>query len=132
LNNRIVARFADGRMLKGSTADFVPAKDHFHVSTIGASPGSRPTQILVKDLKALIFVKDFAGDPRHEECKQFGPGSPTGRRIKVFFKDGEILVGATSGYQPGRTGFFLVPADSASNMERCFVIASATARISFL
>jgi hypothetical protein len=132
LDNKIVARFADGRILKGSTADFVPAKDQFHVSTMGSASGSRPARVRLSDLKALIFVKDFAGNPRHEERKEFGPDSPPGRRIKVIFKDGETLVGTTSGYQPGRSGFFLVPADSASNMARCFVVASATAKISFL
>jgi hypothetical protein len=133
VNNKIVARFADGRILKGSTADFVPTKDHFHVSTNGAPAGSKPIRVLVKDLKALIFVKDFAGNPSHEESKEFGP-EPTGgvRRIKVSFKDGEILVGTTLGYQPGRPGFFLVPVDPSSNMERCFVVAAATARIAFL
>jgi hypothetical protein len=133
LNNKVVVRFADGRVLKGSTADFVPAKDHFHLATIGSSPGTKPVQIRVADLKALIFVKDFAGNPRHQERKEFaGAGGTAGRRIKVFFKDGELLVGTTTGYQPGRPGFFLVPVDPDSNMTRCFVVAAATARIAFL
>ena len=133
MNNKIVARFADGRILKGSTADFVPGRDHFHVTTLGAPAGSKPTRIALKELKALIFVKDFAGNPRHEEAREFAPDrAQSGRRIKVIFKDGELMVGTTTGYQPGRPGFFLVPADPRSNMERCFVIAAATARIAFL
>jgi hypothetical protein len=133
MNNKIVVRFADGRVLKGSTADFVPTRDHFHVSANGAPPGSKPTRVLVKDLKALIFVKDFAGNPRHEESREFGSERAAGgRRIKVVFKDGEVLVGTTLGYQPGRPGFFLVPVDPASNMERCFVVAAATSRVAFL
>jgi hypothetical protein len=128
-----VVRFADGRVLKGNTADFVPAKDRFHLATIGSPPGSKPVPIEVADLKALIFVKDFSGNPRHQERKEFEPGRPVaGRRIKVFFKDGEMLVGTTTGYQPGRPGFFLVPIDPDSNMERCFVVARATAKIAFV
>jgi hypothetical protein len=50
----------------------------------------------------------------------------------VTFKDGEVLVGTTQGYQPGRKAFFLVPADRESNTERCFVIAAAAQNISFL
>jgi hypothetical protein len=50
----------------------------------------------------------------------------------VVFKDGEVLVGTTLGYQPGRPGFFLLPVDPASNMERCFVVARATEKISFV
>jgi len=132
MTNKIVARFADGRILKGSTADFVPSKDQFHVSAADGARGSKPVLVSLAELKALIFVKDFAGNPRHEEAKEFGPASPAGRRIRVVFKDGEVLVGTTLGYQPGRPGFFLVPVDPASNMERCFVVASATAKISFV
>jgi len=132
LNNKVVVRFADGRVLKGSTADFMPAKEHFHLASTGATPGEKPVRISVSELKALIFVKDFAGNPQHEERKEFSPaGGTAGRRIKVVFKDGELLVGTTTGYQPGRPGFFLVPVDPDSNMQRCFVVAAATSKISF-
>jgi len=50
----------------------------------------------------------------------------------LLIKDGEILVGTTTGYRPGRPGFFLVPADTESNIERCYVVATATEEISFL
>ncbi len=35
----------------------------------------------------------------------------TGRKVKVLFKDGEVLVGSTMGYDIKRLGFFLFPAD---------------------
>jgi len=131
--NKVVARFADGRMVKGMTADFVPTKDLFHVSVATAPAGAKPVEIHTKDLKALFFVKDFAGDGKHVERKEFDPSHPpAGRRIKVVFKDGEVLVGTTTGYQPGRPGFFVVPADVSSNMERCYVVAAATREVSFL
>lgn len=131
--NKVVVRFADGRLLKGFTNDFMPAKDHFHVTLAEAPPGSRPVDVQTKDLKALLFVKDFAGNPQHEEHKDFDPSRPpSGRKIKVVFKDGETIVGTTQGYQPGRPGFFLVPADPSSNNERCFVVSSATQEIAFI
>jgi hypothetical protein len=131
--NKVVARFADGRMVKGMTADFFPAKDSFHVSTAGTIAGEQPMEIRTADLKALFFVKDFAGNPDYAERKQFDPAHPPiGRRIKVVFKDGEVLVGTTTGYQPGRPGFFLIPADPASNNERCYVIAAAAEEINFV
>ena len=129
----VVARFADGRMVKGMTADFSPAKDFFHMTAATAPVGMAPVEIHTKDLKALFFVKEFAGDPQHVEKKAFDPAHPpAGRRIRVAFKDGEVLVGATTGYQPGRPGFFLVPADAESNIERCYVVAAATQEIKFL
>jgi hypothetical protein len=43
-----------------------------------------------------------------------------------------VLVGTTQGYQPGRPGFFLIPADAKSNNERCYVVASAAREITFV
>jgi hypothetical protein len=131
--NKIVARFADGRIVKGMTADFFPAKDLFHVKVTGESAGSKPVEISKNDLKALFFVRDFEGSPQHVESNEFDPSHPpAGRRIRVVFKDGEVLVGTTTGYQPGRPGFFLVPADADSNVERCYVVTAATQEVSFL
>lgn len=130
--NKVIARFADGRVVKGMTADFFPTKDSFHV-TPAAPAGEKPLEIQTKDLKALFFVKDFAGDPKHVERNEFDPSRPqAGRRIKVVFKDGEVLVGTTTGYQRGRPGFFLVPADAGSNIERCYVVTAATREVGFL
>jgi hypothetical protein len=131
--NKVVARYADGRVVKGKTADFLPAKDLFHLAEIDAPPGTSPVVILTSELKALIFVKDFAGDPNRVDHNEFDPSRPpVGRPIRVLFEDGEALLGTTTGYQPGRRGFFLEPADVACNVERCFVIAAAAQEISFV
>ena len=124
--NKVVVRFADGRVVKGMTADFFPGRKSFHVSVANPPAGAKPVEIHTKDLKALFFVKDFAGDPEHVERNEFDPSqSAIGRRIKVVFKDGEVLLGTTTGYQPGRPGFFLVPADPTSNIGRCYVVVAA-------
>ncbi len=99
--NKVVARFSDGRMVKGMTSDFFPGRDSFKVSVTGAGL----VQIQTKDLKALFFVKNFAGDQQRVERKEFDPSRPpAGRRISVAFKDGEVLVGTTQGYQPDAAG----------------------------
>ena len=131
--NKVVARFADGRIVKGSTSDFVATKDAFHVALADAPLSAKPTLIQIKDLKAIFFVKDFAGRPEYQPRQEFDPSSPVvGRKIKVVFKDGEVLVGTTQGYKPGRPAFFVVPADQKSNIERCFVIAEAAKEITLL
>lgn len=130
--NKVVARFADGRLVKGMTADFFPAKDFFHV-TQTADGLTTSLEIRTSELKALFFVKDFAGNPDHSERNEFDPSRPpAGRPIRVEFKDGEVLVGTTQGYQPGRPGFFLEPADPTSNIERCYVVAASTRDIAFV
>ncbi len=131
--NRVVARFTDGRVVKGMTSDFSPAKESFHVTEAAGLGRAKPVEIQTKGLKALFFVKDFDGNSRHAERNQFDPAHPpVGRRIKVTFRDGEVLVGTTQGYQPNRPGFFLVPADPDSNIERCYVVSAATQRVDVL
>jgi hypothetical protein len=129
--NKVVARFADGRLLKGSTGDFSPAKDTFHLSP--PEPGASPVTVALRELKAVFFVRDLAGNARYEERKAFDPAKPPpGRRIEVHFRDGEVLVGTTQGYQPGRVGFFLVPADPLTNNERCFILSAAVKQVAFI
>lgn len=128
--SRVVARYADGRIRKGMTADFFPNKDAFHMTDVTAA-GSSPIEVRKSELKALFFVRDLAGDPQHVERNEF-EGAPVGRAIKVVFSDGEVLIGTTTGYQPGRPGFFVVPADPESNIERAYVVTAATREVGFL
>jgi len=131
--NKVVAHFLDGHVVKGFTNDFVPGKDQFHVTLTGVPAGARGLEIDREHLKALFFVKDFEGDSRHQEQLAFDPSHPcVGRRIQVVFLDGEVLVGTTLGYQPGRPGLFLEPADHESNIRRCYVVSHATKEIAFL
>jgi hypothetical protein len=131
--NKVVARFADGYITKGLTPDFLPGKDVFHVRVDNTPAGEKPVEICTKDLKALFFVKNFAGDPQHVNRNEFDPEHPwIGHRIKVVFNDGEVLVGTTTGYKLGPQGFFVKPADTYSNNERCYVVVASTKEISFL
>jgi hypothetical protein len=131
--NKVVARFTDGRTIKGTTADFFQARPLFHVSLEGAAAGDKPVEVQMKDLKAVFFVKDLAGDRERAKRNEFEPAAAqAGRRIKVVFADGEVLVGTTTGYQRERPGFFVVPADAGSNIERCYVVAASAKEVSFL
>ena len=127
--NRVVARFRDGKRIKGLTTDFVPTRDFFHVSL----DDGKVVTVRHLDLKAVFFVRDFAGDPSHRRTNEFPADRPvSGRKIRVVFSDGEILIGTTQGYTPGRAGFFVVPADATTNEERCFVIAAATREVNLI
>jgi hypothetical protein len=133
MQNKIVVRYLDGRLTKGFTSDFMPNKDVFHVVPMNAPPGAKPGIINMQDLKAIFFVKDFVGNAGYNDKKIFDPAKPVaGRKIKVVFKDGETLVGTTQGYQPGRQGFFVFPADPQSNIDRFYVVSLAVSSVSFL
>jgi len=133
IQNKIVVRYQDGRIFKGHTNDFLPAKPTFHISLTDSLPGSSPYEAQVSLVKAIFFVKDFAGNPERKDIQEFLTGkSAGGRKITVLFKDGETMVGTTQGYDPSRPGFFVVPADADSNNDRCFVVAGATQSVSFV
>ncbi len=133
MQNKIVVRYRDGRLMKGFTSDFMPNKDVFHVVPMDAPPDAKPGTVNMQELKAVFFVKDFVGNSGYNDKKYFDPAKPiAGRKIKVVFKDGETLVGTTQGYQPGRQGFFVFPADPQSNMERSYVVSLAVTSVSFL
>jgi hypothetical protein len=133
IQNKIAVRYQDGRVSKGFTNNFMPNKDSFHLVLQDASPGTKPLDVRVNELKAIFFVKDFVGDRDHKEEKTFATSRPVvGKKIKVIFRDGEELVGTTQGYQTGRPGFFLFPADNQSNIDRVYVIVAATRSVSFM
>ena len=127
--NRVVARFADGRTLKGTTQDFSPTKEAFHVIT--SEGGARPIKVVLADLKAVFFVKDLIGNALYNESKEFVQTVP-GKRLQVTFADGEMIVGATQAFHPDRPGFFLVPADPRSNNDRVFVVMKAVRSVSVI
>jgi signal transduction histidine kinase/CheY-like chemotaxis protein len=129
---KVVVRFANGAIVKGTTLDFYPGKPTFHLQATGESDA--PTvSVHVADLKAVFFVRDLSGNPDYQERKEFPEDSrPPGRRIEVTFVDGEALVGYTLGYDPARPGFFLFPADPQSNNLRVFAVTAAVRRVRYL
>lgn len=133
IQNKIVIHYQNGRLAKGITTDFFPNKDSFHLIPADTSPGAKPLDVSVPELKAIFFVRKFDGNPHYEDRQEFDSAKNTiGRKIKVAFRDGELLVGTTNGYEPNRPGFFVTPADPISNVERCFVVKAATREVSFV
>ena len=96
-------------------------------------PEAHVVEVWAPDLKAVFFVKDLAGNPRRVDSNVFDPDQlVVGRKVRVLFQDGELLVGSTDSFDPARKGFFFVPADANSNIERCYVVVAATREIAFL
>jgi hypothetical protein len=126
---KVVARFRDGRLVRGYTADFHPSKLQLHLSV---EPHSNHTLSLsLEQLKALFFVRDFNGDEMRVDRHEFG-AAPQGRKVAVTFHDGETLIGSTFGYRGEGNGFFVHPADARSNNLRVFVAPGATQLVRFL
>jgi hypothetical protein len=126
--NEVVARYLDGRVLKGISHDIDPARPTFHLRI----PDQHAIEVKLTDLKALFFVKTLAGDPAHAEGSTVEPGDPRARgahMIEVEFADGERVVGLTVRYPPVRPFFYVVPADGQSNNLRILINRAAVVRL---
>ena len=121
---KVVARFKDGSLIKGNTKYFSLNKNEFHLELINGEI----KKIDIEKLKALFCVKTFEGNKNHVDLYT-DVILKGGRRIKVEFNDGEIIIGYTQIYAPELPGFFLIPADIKSNIEHIYVVTSATKNI---
>jgi hypothetical protein len=127
--NLVVARYANGQVIKGSTRDFHPDRAVFHVLPKGVATG---VPVKVSELKAVFFVHDLIGNRMRNKNRKFpavDQGPQTGRRIAVLFKDGELLVGNALTYSLDRPGFFVTPADPAGNNLRVYVVRAAVTSV---
>jgi len=130
---KVVVRYADGRILKGFTEDFLPTNPSFHVRLFNPETSEDSVEILVKDLKAVFFVREFLGDPNYMERKEFLEGAKViGKGLEIIFKDGELIVGSSLNYDPERPGFFLSPADPQGNNLGIFVVSQAVRKVRYL
>lgn len=126
--NKIVVRYADGKIIKGSTQDLFPNKTSFHVIECGTSQSK---EIKIEGLKAIFFVRSFEGRPQYEEkldVERVG----LGKKIEVTFNDGEKLVGYTQGFTPARAVFIVFPCDPECNNEKVLIITAATRKVQFI
>lgn len=125
--NKVVVKYLDGGIAKGNTLDFHPTRDTFHLNVIETDAevaGLGMWTVDISQLKAIFFVKDFAGRSEHEERKKITlDDDKIGlRKVAIEFQDGEILNALSVGFGRSRKGFFVNPVDPESNNIRIFVI----------
>jgi hypothetical protein len=126
---KVIVRYRDGRLLRGYTNNFHADRPQLHLSEHPCVGGTR--MVPLSTLKALFFVREFAGDPSYVERSDFA-AAPLGRKVEVTFHDGEVLIGSTISYRCDGNGFFLQPADPRSNNQRVFVVLGAIQHVRFL
>src|SRR5262245_53510705 len=94
---KVVARYANGRIVKGYTFDFGPSQQRFHIFEQPTGNGPS-TQVLVRELKAVFFVRDLVGNSARQDARKFPPGSALGKdHVEVRFLDGEVMLGLADG-----------------------------------
>ena len=118
--NKVVARYADGTVVKGSSMNVDPTKPTIHVRTADG-----PTsEVALAELKALFFVKSLEGNAAHDEAMRAAPADSRARGshlIEMRFRDGERLVAFANRFPPVGAFFFVVPVDTASNNLRILI-----------
>lgn len=123
---KIVARYKDGRTVKGASLDIDPARPSCHVRT----PEGKMVEVQLRDVKALFFVRSLEGDSAHHENRTPDPSDPRRRGstlVTITFADGEVIVGLTIRYPPNRPFFYILPVDPESNNLRMLVNRDAVA-----
>jgi hypothetical protein len=139
---RVAARFNNGKVLKGYVKDFTADSDMVFLDEAGSGMNHI---IPINELKALFFIRTFEGDSKYREKKAFGVRPSRGRKVFVKFKDKESLIGFIDGDVPFQrgftltrpggtedTGFFLSPSDSDSNNIKVFVVGSAIENVTIM
>jgi len=127
---KIVVRYAEGQILKGYAQDFSTARSQFTLWPSLSAAASERVIVPLARLKAVFFVRDFAGNPGYVERTDAGQAQH-GRRIEVTLADDEVIVGRTLSYRPDGHGFFVVPADPLANNVRIFVVSSSVRQVRF-
>jgi hypothetical protein len=125
MSQKVVARFLDGRVMKGTSLDVAANRPRFHLRP---ESGGAVEDVALADLKALFFVRSFEGNPAHEEAKTLDPGDPRARGSRLVsarFADGEVITGLTIRFPPVTPFYFLTPVDPRSNNVRMLVNGSA-------
>ena len=123
----VVARHRDGRKVKGQTTDFHPAREYFRVRTTEDNP---PLEVSTDGLKALFCVRSLDGNPDRSDHRTFPRmGGQVRRKVWIEFKDGERMAAWPVSIPLGKEGFWVVPTDPTSNVERAYVFRESVAKI---
>jgi hypothetical protein len=130
--DKVVAHYKDGKILKGHTKDFDPNENAFTLQPY--LQGEAPITVEFEDLKAVFHVRTFEGNPNHGPATEdvgeireprFVQAMSRGRKTLLEFKDGERMWGFAEGVEHSHPGFFFFPTDPESNNLRVYVVRTA-------
>ena len=130
--DKVVAHYKNGRVVKGHARDFDPGGESFLLQPYAAE--QQPVNVSFEDLKAVFHVKTFEGNPDHAPSSEdvgevveprFRAVMSKAQKALLEFSDGERMWGFAQGVEGGNPGFFFFPTDSGSNNLRIYVVRSA-------
>ena len=127
--NLVVVHYLGGKLAKGVASDFSQNRDCFHLFT--SRDQLEGALVDIEALKAIFFVKSLDGHPGYQDpiFTEENIKCLTGMKLRILFRDGEVLYATTLGYSPARRGFFVFPLDKGCNNEKVFVNTAATVSV---
>ncbi|MGC8763350.1 MAG: DUF6982 domain-containing protein [Acidobacteriota bacterium] len=127
---KVVVRFKDGRTLAGFGDSFLAGEAEILVQDLG----ERIHRVLLQGVKMVCFVRDFASDPAetHRLSGKVLFQAVPGNRVRVAFRDGEVLEGITNLESRPTRGFFLTPLNPHGNNLSVYVNMDEVVSFRFL
>ena len=120
---RIVARFEDGRLLRGFCRDFLPIGGAIDVWALPDAPQQARITVPVHRLRTIDFLDEAAIDSGSQgPCELVETLRSGAENLVVTFRNGQVLTGTLEHHEP-EVGFFL---------GRTFVFSHAIERVEVL
>lgn len=129
--SKVVVACMDGERLKGYVFNFSAMRESFRLFPEAASSQSAGSDLELRNVKAIFFVKHFVGNPERKDRYDWNDGTH-GRKLEVTCKDGEKILGTTEAYNRQKLGFFMFPADRESNNTRIFIVNANVSTVKIL
>lgn len=121
-------KFLTGEEKAGDAMMFNLNKPAFHMQ-VETGEGKTETQsVRLDSVKMILFLKKEALPGSHLRTETIDQSIYAGTlafRLRVEFRDGEVISGSTLKYDPNDKGFFLIPLNPADISERIYVNAQA-------
>ena len=128
---KVVVRFKDKTLLKGTISNFSPFfLSYFQLVQLELLNGDSVI-VNIDKIKAVFFVKSFEGNKEYK-YKYEDELLWVGDKITLKFDDGEKMVGYSQDFEFTPKGYFITPADVNGNNTYVFASKSAIDSVSFL
>ncbi len=117
----------DGTRHRGYVYNFSPGAESLHLFPSDSTDKRFAKLVELRDCKAIFFVRTHEGNRAAREASRRAgpkriPRGVRGVKMRIHFKDGEVLMASSEAYSPSRPGFFAYPLEADSNNLRIFVV----------
>jgi len=120
--------FRHGHRLHGYGRGFHPSEFTLNLWPSRVASDRERQTVPLSLIRTIVFVRDFDDDGRAVESER--PDMRSLHHVEVTFKNGDVVRGATPGYDPEQVGFWILPMD-AGEQARVFAVRSAVREICF-